>query len=175
MEKIKGYDALVADIVEKMEEAGIDEGTIDDTIHGLAGNEASDINNEGVESQVRAILGSCGIKDSIAEIKEIFTSEGSQYSPDENLLTEEEAFFEGVLTEFNGEQKYTHNYILKASSLEEAESKLDTRAKAFYGGKVVRNEDSYEFFSGGISIAPSIVRPVSKLDWMERKFESQSL
>lgn len=100
LKKKKGYDRLVSDIILRLEETGFDERDLDEMIHDIAaylGTEAanreesddtagqlidlwfkaaSSLNNEGIESQVRAILWFHGIRGSIEQLNTAFAEDG---------------------------------------------------------------------------------------------------
>ena len=59
----------------------MDENNLDDLVHDAASNHASDINNEGLESQIRFLMDDCGMS-STSILKELgFSySKGSGYT-----------------------------------------------------------------------------------------------
>ncbi len=76
MKELKGHNDLINKIVTEIAEKGIDESTFDDVIHTYSNADAADINNGGIESQIRAILDAEGIKNGIAELNKILSAEG---------------------------------------------------------------------------------------------------
>lgn len=100
LKKKKGYDRLVSDIILRLEETGFDERDLDEMIHDIAaylGTEAankeenegtagqlidvwfktaSSLNNEGIESQVRALLWFHGIRGGIEQLNTAFAENG---------------------------------------------------------------------------------------------------
>lgn len=83
-------------------------------------------------------------------------------------------YFSGRLEEFNGEQEYGYDYIIKAKNLKEAEGILRNYAKTFYNDDDVEqiDDDIFDFFDGAIRVQVGCVSPTTKQQWLKDKFQS---
>lgn len=76
-----------------------------------------------------------------------------------------------AMRENNGEQEYTHAYLITASSLEEAQDIARNHAKEFYcdGEEVEGEKDTYEFDGGALRVKIMCVEPMSKAHFDEQE------
>lgn len=86
-------------------------------------------------------------------------------------------YFSGRLKEFNGEQEYGYDYIIKAKNLKEAEEVLRDYAKIFYDDDDVEqiDDDMFNFFGGTIRVQVGCVSPTTKKQWLKENFQSRLL
>lgn len=76
-------------------------------------------------------------------------------------------YFAAQLTEYNGEQQYTHDYLIKAASFEEAEKKIREMASTRYDGGVEDEGGTYYFLDGAIVIDVAILCRTTKKEFIE--------
>jgi len=53
-------DKTIQDVIRKADECGLDTDALDEVVCDIATQEASDVNNEGVEAQITCIIASLG-------------------------------------------------------------------------------------------------------------------
>ena len=66
-------DAAVRRLATKAGSAGLKPEDLDESVHDLASSIASDVNNDGVEAQVRYLVREMGVKDAEREIDKLIT------------------------------------------------------------------------------------------------------
>ena len=79
--------------------------------------------------------------------------------------------FEVSIDEVNGEQEYTHYFLIKnANNITEAEERASSFARMFYyddnGVYYNEDEDAFEFFGGQIVIYVGHVMETTKEQWI---------
>jgi hypothetical protein len=78
-------------------------------------------------------------------------------------------YYAGTLEERNGEQEYSHDYIIEAVSVRQAQSILNDYAKTFYNGKPEKGDDGYYFFNGQLWVGARDVVRTSMAAWQRQQ------
>jgi hypothetical protein len=79
-------------------------------------------------------------------------------------------YFHGQLEERNGEQEYTYDYLIKATSLEKAKERLILEAEQFYGSdaeKIDDGNDGFFFFGGAIYVEVKSIGQTTKAQFIK--------
>ena len=85
--------------------------------------------------------------------------------------------FEMELDEVNGEQEYSHYYVLNGvNNIDEAEKRALEIAKKYYIDENVEQDgDTFHFFGGQIAVTLGMVREMTKELWVESTMKRLSL
>ena len=76
-------------------------------------------------------------------------------------------YFHGTLEERNGEQEYTHNFLIKAKNEKAAEERLDLEARQFYSGDIYIDDGGYYFEDGTIFVEAGSLTLTTKKEFVD--------
>lgn len=81
-------------------------------------------------------------------------------------------YFEGELLERNGEQEYTHRYIVQAKNMIKAREMFEKCAQTFYYDEDLPEEEDggYYHLGGQIFVAVDYLQPTTKKEWLGSMF-----
>lgn len=76
-------------------------------------------------------------------------------------------YFKAVIEEINGEQRYSYDYLVKASSFRKAQSLADNYAKSWYGESSHKEDGWYMHLDGTIAVRVRYVVPVTVEEFLK--------